>query len=146
MTKDRTPMMYLSWRRTTMRGKLLVLSLVLSTASLVAAAPLRVDLSANGAVEPGWVDWNAGGKKDNVDLEKRFENQTDFDNDFTIKFVKVDARNRAQMDDTVPLHDLLEDAFKESNPFTMTFIGLAPGVYTMTTYSHDTNEDVVNDD
>lgn len=129
-----------------MRSKLLILALVLSTASFVTAAPFQVDLSANGAVEPGWIDWNTGGKVDNVDVEKRFQNQADFDNDFTIKFVKIDARNRAQMNDAVPLHDLLEDAFKESNPFTMTFVGLAPGMYTMTTYSHDTNEDVVNDD
>jgi hypothetical protein len=129
-----------------MHGKL-ALSMVLALVStLASAAPLKVDLSANGAVEPGWFDWNTGGRQDNIDVEKRFQNQTDFDDDFTIKFTKIDSRNRAQMNDAIPLHDLLEDAFKESNAFTMTIVGLAPGTYTMTTYDHDTNEDVVNDD
>jgi hypothetical protein len=123
------------------------LSLVFTLISTLAwAAPLKVDLSANGQVEPGWLDWNTGGRMDNANFEKRFQNQADFDDDFTIKFTKVDSRNRAAMNDAVPLHDLLEDAFKESDPFTMTIVGLAPGVYTLTTYDHDTNEDVVNDD
>ncbi len=123
------------------------LSLLFTLVSTLAwAAPLKVDLSANGQVEPGWIDWNTNGKADNANFEKRFQNQVDFDDDFTIKFIKVDSRNRKAMDDSVPLHDLLEDAFKESDPFTMTIVGLAPGVYTLTTYDHDTNEDVVNDD
>jgi hypothetical protein len=129
-----------------MYGKL-ALSVALALISTLAwAAPLKVDLSANGAVEPGWFDWNTGGRADNANFEKRFQNQVDFDDDFTIRFTKVDSRNRAQMNDAIPLHDLLEDAFKESDPFTMTIVGLAPGTYTMTTYDHDTNEDVVNDD
>jgi hypothetical protein len=129
-----------------MRGKT-ALALVFTLISTLAwAAPLKVDLSANGQVEPGWLDWNTGGRADNANFEKRFQNQADFDDDFTIKFTKVDSRNRRAMDDSVPLHDLLEDALKESDPFTMTIVGLAPGVYTLTTYDHDTNEDVVNDD
>jgi hypothetical protein len=129
-----------------MHGKT-ALSIVFTLISTLAwAAPLKVDLSANGAVEPGWFDWNTGGRADNANFEKRFQNQADFDDDFTIRFTKVDSRNRAQMNDTIPLHDLLEDAFKESDPFTMTLVGLAPGVYTLTTYDHDTNEDVINDD
>jgi hypothetical protein len=129
-----------------MYGKL-VLSVAFALVSTVAwAAPLKVDLSANGTVEPGWFDWNTGGRQDNVNVEKRFQNQTDFDDDFTIKFTKIDSRNRAAMNAGVPLAALLYDAFKEADPFTMTIVGLAPGTYTMTTYDHDTNEDVVNDD
>jgi hypothetical protein len=129
-----------------MHGKT-ALSLAFTLISTLAwAAPLKVDLSANGAVEPGWFDWNTGGSADNTDFEKRFQNQVDFDDDFTIKFAKVDARNRATVNAAIPLAAVLSDGFKESNPFTMTLIGLAPGVYTLTTYSHDPKEDVVNDD
>ncbi len=129
-----------------MRGKT-ALSLVFTLISTLAwAAPLKVDLSANGDVEPGWIDWNSDGKKDSVTLERQFKDQADFDDDFTIRFDKVDTRNRATVNDAVPLHALLEDAFKSSNPFTMTLIGLAPGTYSLTTYDHDPKEDVPNDD
>ena len=114
--------------------------------TLAGATPLKVDLSANGTVESGWFDWNTGGSADNANFEKRFQNQTDFDDDFTIKFTKVDARNRATVDASIPLRNVLADAFKEADPFTMTIVGLAPGVYTLTTYDHDPKEDVVNDD
>jgi hypothetical protein len=42
---------------------------------------------------------------------------------------------------------VLDDAIKNSSPFfAVTFQGLAAGTYSITTYHHDTNEDVVNDD
>jgi hypothetical protein len=130
-----------------MSSKLLVIfSLVLLTASFVSGAPFQVDLSQSGAVEPGWIDWNTGSKQDNANVSKQFLKQAEFDDDFTIDFVKIDSRNRAQMNDAIPLHDLLEDAFKESNPFDMVIKGLAPGVYLFRGWHHDTNEDVQNDD
>lgn len=130
-----------------MRGNLLTLSLVLSLASFVTAAPLRVDLSQNGDIEPGWVDWNTGGTRlGNANVSRQFQNQADFDADFAIDFVGIDSRNRGQVADTVPLHDVLDDAFKRSNPFSMVIKGLDAGVYTMTTYHHDPAENVVNDD
>lgn len=109
-------------------------------------SPIRVDLSANGDVEPGWIDWNSEGTQNNIDIERRFLNEIYFDDDFTIKFIKVDARNRAQMSSLVPLHDLLEDDFKESNAFDMQIKNLTAGKYIITTYHHDPLEDVENDD
>ncbi len=130
-----------------MRDKLLVLSLVLSTVSIATAAPLKVDLSQNGDVELGWFDWNTGGTRlGNATVSKQFLNQVDFDADFTIDFVGIDSRNRDQVADTVPLHDVLDDAFKRSSAFTMVIKGLDAGNYTMTTYHHDPSENVANDD
>ena len=125
-----------------------VLSCILVAASVVSAAPvIRVDLSQGGDVERGWIDWNTGNVRlDNANASRQFLNEADFDADFTIDFIKIDSRNRRAMDDSVPMHDLLEDAFKESNPFDMVIKGLSAGVYTFTGYHHDTNEDVVNDD
>jgi len=126
---------------------LAVFSLVSLTPSLVLAAPFQVDLSQGGAVEPGWIDWNTGGTRmDNANVSKQFLKQAEFDDDFTIDFIKIDSRNRSQMNDAIPLHDLLEDAFKESNPFDMVIKGLAPGAYLFKGWHHDTNEDVQNDD
>ncbi len=129
-----------------MHGKTALLLVFTLVSTLAWAAPLKVDLSANGAVEPGWFDWNTGGSADNANFEKRFQNQADFDDDFTIKFTRVDARNRATVDASIPLRNVLADAFKESDPFPMTIVGLAPGLYTLTTYDHDPKENVVNDD
>jgi hypothetical protein len=125
-----------------------VLSCILVAASVVSAAPVvRVDLSQGGDVERGWIDWNTNNVRvDNANTSRQFLNEADFDADFTIDFIKIDSRNRRAMDDSIPMHDLLEDAFKESNPFDMVIKGLSAGVYTFTGYHHDTNEDVVNDD
>ena len=116
-------------------------------AAAVGAAPLQVDLSQNGDVEAGWIDWNTGGDRlGNSNVSRQFLNEADFDDDFTIDFVKIDSRNRAQVDETVPLHDVLDDAFKEADPFDMVIRNLASGVYRITTYHHDPLEDVENDD
>jgi hypothetical protein len=130
-----------------MTGKLLtIFSLVLLTASFASAAPFQVDLSQSGAVEPGWIDWNTGSKVDNANVSKQFLKQAEFDDDFTIDFIKIDSRNRATVDQTIPLHDVLGDAFKESNPFDMVIKGLAPGIYVFKGWHHDPKEDVPNDD
>ncbi len=112
----------------------------------VSAVPVKVDLSANGDVESGWIDWNSGGKQNNIDIECQFLNEANFDNDFTIKFIKVQTRNRAQISNSVPLHDLLEDDFKKGSAFDMQIKNLAAGEYIITTYHHDPLEDVENDD
>jgi len=111
------------------------------------AVPFQVDLSQSGHIEPGWIDWNTGGAAlDNSNVSKQFLNQASFDDDFTIDFVKIDSRNRGSVDNAVPLHDLLDDAFKESDPFNMVIKGLALGTYAIRTWHHDPKEDVTNDD
>ena len=112
-----------------------------------AAAVVRVDLSQSGDVERGWIDWNTDNNRlGNADVTRRFLNEADFDDDFTIDFIKIDSRNRDDVDESIPLHDLLDDAFKEGNPFDMVIKNLDAGMYTMTTYHHDPEEDVQNDD
>jgi len=125
-----------------------VLFCILVTASVAIAAPvIRVDLSQSGDVERGWIDWNTNDVRlGNADSSRQFINEADFDDDFTIDFISIDSRNRGNMDDSIPMHDLLEDAFKESDPFDMMIKGLSAGIYTFTGYHHDTNEDVPNDD
>ena len=131
-----------------MSNKLLIIfSLVLLAVSFASAAPFQVDLSQNGDVEAGWIDWNTGGTRlGGANVSKQFLKQAEFDDDFTIDFVKIDSRNRAQVNDAIPLHDLLEDAFKSSNAFDMVIKGLAPGVYVFKGWHHDPKEDVKNDD
>ncbi len=125
----------------------IVCSLVLLMASVLCAAPFQVDLSQNGDVEPGWIDWNTGGTRlGGANVSKQFLKQAEFDDDFTIDFVKIDSRNRSQVDASIPLHDLLDDAFKSSNAFDMVIKGLAPGVYVFKGWHHDPKEDVKNDD
>lgn len=115
--------------------------------TLAWGAPLKVDLSQNGPVEPGWIDWNTGGTRlGNANVSRRFQNEADFDDDFTIDFVGIDSRNRGQVNAAIPLANLLSDAFKRSNPFNMVIKGLKAGVYTMTTWHHDPAENVPNDD
>ena len=101
----------------------------------VSAEPLRVDLSDTGRdVEPGWLDWNAGARLGDVELSRNFA--TSF-GDITIVFPDTDTRFRAQVADTVPLHDLLDDSFKQSDVLVMRIEGLDPGLYAVTTYHHD---------
>jgi len=129
------------------RKEFLLIPFVLLFVSIVSAEPVRVDLSQNGDVEEGWIDWNTGGVRlGNADVSRQFLNEAEFDNDFTIDFIKIDSRNRGQVNDSIALHDLLEDGFKDDNAFDMVIKGLAAGDYVMTSYHHDTNEDVVNDD
>jgi len=125
-----------------------IMSFIMVTLSPVSAAPVvRVDLSQSGDVERGWIDWNTNDNRlGNEDVSRQFINEADFDDNFTIDFIKIDSRNRDDMDDSVPMHDLIEDAFKESSPFDMVIKDLVPGVYTITTYHHDPAEDVQNDD
>ena len=112
----------------------LVISL-LAAASGASAEPFRVDLSDTGRdVEPGWLDWNAGARVGDVELSRTFA--TSF-GDLTIVFPNTDTRFRGQVAETVPLHDLLDDCFKQSDVLVMRIEGLAPGRYTMTTYHHD---------
>ena len=119
--------------------------MIVSAAS--AAAIVRVDLSQSGDVERGWIDWNTDGNRlGNEDVSRRFLDEADFDDDFTIDFIKIDSRNRDEVDVSIPMHDLLDDAFKEGDPFDMVIKGLDAGIYTMTTYHHDPEEDVPNDD
>ncbi|MBC8217743.1 MAG: hypothetical protein H8E73_04705, partial [Planctomycetes bacterium] len=117
-----------------------MLSCIIVTASVVSAAPVvRVDLSQSGDVERGWIDWNTDNVRlGNADTSRQFLNEADFDVDFTIDFIRIDSRNRADMGDSIPLHDLLEDAFKESDPFDMAIKGLSAGIYTFKGYHHDT--------
>jgi endoglucanase len=110
----------------------------------VSSIPTKVDLSANGEVEPGWIDLNSGGNRNFVDIERRFLNEASFDDDFIIKFVKTEPRNRAQVSNSVPLHDLLEDGFKGGAFVDMQIKNLTAGEYTITTYHHDSMENVVN--
>jgi len=113
----------------------------------VSGTPLQVDLSQSGDVQAEWIDWNTGGDRlGNSNVSRQFLNEVDFDDDFTIDFIKIDSRNRAQVDESVPLHDVLDDAFKEGDPFDMVIRNLASGVYRITTYHHDPLEDVENDD
>lgn len=125
-----------------------VLSVVLMAVSFAWASPVvRVDLSQSGDVERGWIDWNTDDVRlGNKDISRQFLNEADFDDDFTIDFIKIDSRNRDDVDESIPLHDLLEDALKEADPFDMVIKGLSPGIYMLTTYHHDPSEDVVNDD
>lgn len=109
-------------------------------------SPMRVDLSANGDVESDWIDWNSGGRQNYIDIERRFLNEICFDDDFTIKFIGIQTRNRAQMSNSVPLHNLLEDGFKNGSAFNMQIKNLTAGEYIITTYHHDSLEDVENDD
>ncbi len=114
----------------------LVISL-LAAASGASAEPFRVDLSDTGRdVEPGWLDWNAGARVNNVEISRTFS--TSF-GDLTIVFPDTDTRSRGQVVETVPLHDLLDECFKQSDVLVMQIEGLAPGRYTMTTYHHDGN-------
>jgi hypothetical protein len=122
------------------------IGLLVFAASLASAVPIKVDLSASGDVQIDWIDWNAGSRQNEINIARQFLNEANFDNDFTIEFIKVDTRNRAQVDDSVPLHDLLEDDFKESTAFDMQIKNLDSGEYTITTYHHDPLEDVENDD
>ncbi|UCD52945.1 MAG: discoidin domain-containing protein [Phycisphaerales bacterium] len=113
----------------------------------VPAEPLQVDLSQSGDVQVGWIDWNTGGDRlGNSNVSRQFLNEADFDSDFTIDFIKIDSRNRAQVDESVPLHDVLDDALKEGDPFDMVIHDLAAGIYRITTYHHDPLENVENDD
>ena len=125
-----------------------ILSCMMMIASAAsAAAVVRVDLSESGDVERGWIDWNTDGVRlGNQDASRRFQNEADFDEDFTIDFIAIDSRNRGDVDASIPKQDLLEDAFKESDPFDMVFKDLDAGIYTITTYHHDPKEDAVNDD
>lgn len=104
----------------------------------------RVDFSQNGDVEPGWMDWNTGTRLENARLSRTFE--SDFDREFTLVFDSVDTRNRGQVDSAVPLHDLLDDDFKESGAVVMRLHGLDPGTYLITTYHHDPLEDSKDSD
>lgn len=106
--------------------------------------PLRVDLSAHGDVEEGWVDWNSGTMLSDVALTRSFS--CVFDSEFTVAFDSVDTRNRAQMPSTIPLHDLLEDDFKDQHPVVMRFQNLNPGMYLLTSYHHDPLEDSSSSD
>jgi len=91
---------------------------------------------------PAGSDWNTNDDRlGNADVSRQFLNEADFDDDFTVDFIKIDSRNRDDVDNSIPLHDLLEDAFKESNPFDMVIKGLAAGACTLTTYHHDPSED-----
>jgi hypothetical protein len=128
------------------RKLLFSLGLLLVIISSVSAVPIRVDLSDSGDVETDWIDWNAGSRQNDINIEREFVNEANFDNNFTIQFIKVDTRNRADVSDSIPLHDLLEDCFKEASAFDMVLKNLTPGQYTMTTYHHDPLEDVENDD
>jgi len=127
---------------------LCMLTFMVMTVSVVSGAPVvRVDLSEGGDVERGWIDWNTEGNRlGDADVSRRFVNEADFDEDFTIDFIKIDSRNRGDVDASIPKFDMLADAFKESNPFDMVIKGLDAGIYTITTYHHDPKEDVVNDD
>ncbi len=126
-------------------GILLCTMMIVSAAS--AAPVVRVDLSQDGDVERGWIDWNTEGNRlGNEDVSRRFLNEADFDDDFTIDFIKIDSRNRDEVDVSIPMHDLLDDAFKEGDPFDMVIKNLDAGLYTITTYHHDPEEDVPNDD
>jgi len=118
------------------RKPLLILAIsLLAAASGASAEPLRVDLSETGNdVEPGWLDWNSGARVGDVELSRNFA--TSF-GDLTIVFPNTDTRLRAQVAETVPLHDLLDDCFKQSDVLVMRIEGLVPGQYTMTTYHHD---------
>ena len=120
------------------RRLLFVLAIsLLATASGASTEPLRVDLSETSSnVEPGWLDWNSGGRVSDVELSRNFA--TSF-GDITIVFPNTDTRLRAQVAETVPLHDLLDDCFKQSDVLVMRIEGLDPGRYAMTTYHHDGN-------
>ena len=123
-----------------------VLTAALSLASSpVALADFKLDFNGdNGDNQPGWTPWNNPRQSDQ-DYTKEFS--ADFDDHFTIKLTNADWRNRGQVSDSIPLHDVLDDAIKNSSPFfAVTFQGLAAGTYSITTYHHDTNEDLVNDD
>jgi len=117
---------------------LFVLAISLLTAvGWASAEPLRVDLSdTSGDLEPDWLDWNAGARVNDVELSRDFA--TSF-GDITIVFPNTDTRSRGQVAETVPLHDLLDECFKQSDVLVMQIEGLAPGRYTMTTYHHDGN-------
>ena len=67
----------------------LSIGLVLVIVSAVYAESMKVDPSADGDVETDWIDFNA------VDRERQFLDEADFDIDFTIKFINVDARIEA---------------------------------------------------
>jgi hypothetical protein len=125
-----------------------IVSFVMVTVSVLSAAPVvRVDLSQSGDVERGWIDWNTDDNRlGNEDVSMRFLNEADFDDDFTIDFIKIDSRNRDDVNVSIPMHDLIDDAFKEGDPFDMILKDLIPGIYTITTYHHDPAEDVINDD
>lgn len=127
---------------------LCMLTLIVMMVSAVSGAPVvKVDLSQSGDVERGWIDWNTDDNRlGNADVSRKFVNEADFDEDFTIDFIKIDSRNRDDVDPSIPMYLLLQDAFKESDPFDMVIKGLDAGVYIMTTYHHDPAEDVPNDD
>jgi len=106
--------------------------------------PFRVDLSQSGDLEPGWIDWSTGERLQNAPLTRTFSST--FDSDFSVTFDRVDTRNRGQVDTTVPLHDLLDDDFKESDAVVMRLQNLEPGTYLITTYHHDPLEDSKDSD
>jgi hypothetical protein len=113
---------------------------------IYADLPVKVDLSANGDVEVGWIDWSSGGKLIDSNIERRFLNESYFDGDYTIRLIGVDTPDWAKVNNSVPLHDLLEDGFKNDGSFDMQIKNLIAGEYIITTYHHDSQEDVENDD
>lgn len=102
-------------------------------------APLRVDLSQSGAVEPGWEEWQTGVKLNDVRTEKSFSPW--FAPALEVVFDRVDTRNRARVHESVPLHRLLSGGFKNTEPVVMHLRNLPPGHYAMTTFHHDSLED-----
>ena len=112
---------------------LCMLTLLVMTVSAVSGAPVvKVDLSQSGDVERGWIDWNTDNNRlGNADVSRKFVNEADFDEDFTIDFIKIDSRNRDDVDPSIPMYLLLQDAFKEGDPFDMVIKNLDAGIYTI---------------
>jgi endoglucanase len=108
--------------------------------------PVKVDLSANGDVEVGWIDWKSGGKLNDGNIERRFLNESYFDDDFTIRLIGIDTPGWARVNTSVSLHDLLEDGFKNDGSFDMQIKNLTAGEYIITTYHHDARGEIENYD
>ncbi|MCP4406353.1 MAG: hypothetical protein GY807_01025 [Gammaproteobacteria bacterium] len=98
---------------------------------------VKIDFGALGQdLQSGWTKWSASGN--DVTMSRSFS--ADFDANFTIRLGNVDWRIRNQVNNSLALASLIEDAVKNSSSFTVTFKGLAAATYQLTTYHHDSKE------